>query len=88
MGAPVSFFICYNNVFPSQALADLFFDRFEVYSTENQLNTKMEHQKLHEIFQNIKRENNTDLRRRIVTGEMKIDELIAADVKVRRGSEK
>lgn len=42
----------------------------------------MEHQKLHEIFQNMKRENNTDLRRRVVTGELKIDQLIAADAKV------
>lgn len=67
-------------------LCDIFFEHFEEYATQEQLSAKMAHQRMHEMFQNLKRENNTDLRRRIVCGELPIKELVRLDAKVRRDS--
>jgi hypothetical protein len=69
-------------LFFHQVLCSHFFQHFNSYVEKNKLSSKMMHQKIHEIFQNLKRENNVALRRRIVIGELSLNELLDLDAKV------
>eukprot|EP01054_Gregarina_sp_Poly1_P005726 Gregarina_sp_Poly_1__5725@NODE_300_length_9800_cov_150_504469_g259_i0_p2_GENE_NODE_300_length_9800_cov_150_504469_g259_i0NODE_300_length_9800_cov_150_504469_g259_i0_p2_ORF_typecomplete_len570_score103_38TFIIS_M/PF07500_14/2e14DUF5411/PF17424_2/0_31_NODE_300_length_9800_cov_150_504469_g259_i080289737 len=53
----------------------------DLYCYQSGMDAKLERQKFHELFQNLKRDNNKELRFKIFKGEITIAQLVAMDAK-------